>query len=101
MQSEDAISLMCKSSSSSGTTPEEVFVYENFNIARLKVDRDDAENKRYTLQFDNYEQKVVDLGNRLILVDNVLTLDTDLRSAMYDGKLRQAIDYVSGGINIV
>lgn len=101
MQSEESLSLMVGSSSSSTGTGTETTTRVAFELTRLKIDTDVDDNKRYLLFFDGYTQTVVDLGNRLILVDNVLYLDTKLRSAMYDSRLRQAIDYISGGIEVV
>lgn len=102
MQSEEAVALMVGTTSSSSTgTGTETTIHTVFEPLRLKVDTDANENKRYLLSFDGYTQTVVDLGNRLILYDNVLYLDTKLRSVMYDSRLRQVIDYVSGSIEVV
>ena len=101
MQSEEALSLMMGTANSSTGTGTETTTRIAFEPTRLKIDTDADDNKRYLLSFDGYTQTVVDLGNRLILYDNVLYLDTKLRSAMYDSRLRQAIDYVSGNIEVV
>ena len=101
VQSEEALSLMMGTASGSTETGTETTTHIAFEPVRLKVDTDANENKRYLLSFDGYTQTVVDLGNRLILVDNVLYLDTKLRSAMYDSRLQQAIDYIPGSIEVM
>ncbi len=102
MQSEEAVALMVGTTSSSSTgTGTETTTRIAFEPTRLKIDMDANDNKRYLLSFDGYTQTVVDLGNRLILYDNVLYLNTKLRSAMYDSRLRQAIDYIPGSIEVV
>lgn len=100
MQSEEALALMISDTdnSTSGGSSSETIVTYTFDLHRLKVDTDDDSNKRYTLYFDTYDQTVVDTGNKLIIVDNVLSVDTNYNRIVYDSKIRQFIGYSMGGI---